>query len=139
MPYLPVLHTVEECLAFFAEVVFRQCTVMVAEQEGVVVGYCAFRDKWVDHLYVHPEHQGGGLGAALLEKAMDARDSLQLWVFQKNVGAVRFYERLGFQLLRCTDGHDNEEREPDALYYWSSIRFAPNRRTYSAARSYGTS
>jgi len=40
-------------------------------------------------------------------------------VFQKNTGAIRFYERHGFRLVKLTDGADNVEREPDALYYWS--------------------
>jgi hypothetical protein len=43
---------------------------------------------------------------------------LQLWVFQKNVGARRLYERAGFELAELTDGERNEEREPDARYVW---------------------
>ena len=42
-------------------------------------------------------------------------EGLQLWVFQRNVGARRFYERHGFTLTELTDGSRNEEREPDAL------------------------
>jgi ribosomal protein S18 acetylase RimI-like enzyme len=45
-------------------------------------------------------------------------DGLQLWVFQKNVGARRFYERHGFRLVELTDGAGNEENEPDARYEW---------------------
>jgi putative acetyltransferase len=29
------------------------------------------------------------------------------------------YKRHGFELVRLTDGADNMEREPDALYRWS--------------------
>ena len=39
-------------------------------------------------------------------------------MFQKNTGAIRFYERHGFRLVKLTDGADNMEREPDALYAW---------------------
>ncbi len=119
MPYLPVLHTVQEGIVFFAETVFRECDVLLAERESAIVGYLAYRDGWLDHLYIHPEYQGKGLGAALIERAMDAKDALHLWVFQRNARAIKFYERLGFRLLRTTDGRDNEEHEPDALYYWS--------------------
>ena len=42
----------------------------------------------------------------------------RLWVFQANTGARRFYERDGCTLVKLTDGADNEEREPDALYEW---------------------
>lgn len=60
-----------------------------------------------------------GVGAALLTVAKERRPrGVQLWVFQRNVGARRFYERHGFTLVRLTDGQDNEERVPDALYEW---------------------
>ena len=41
---------------------------------------------------------------------------IRLYTFQQNSGSRRFYERHGFGLLRLTDGKDNEERCPDALY-----------------------
>jgi ribosomal protein S18 acetylase RimI-like enzyme len=69
--------------------------------------------------YVHPEAQNQGVGATLLTVAKERRPrNLRLWVFQKNVGARRFYERHGFSLVRLTDGRGNEELEPDALYEW---------------------
>ncbi len=46
-------------------------------------------------------------------------EGFRLWVFQKNEGARRFYERHGFRLVELTDGSRNEEREPDALYEWT--------------------
>jgi hypothetical protein len=50
--------------------------------------------------------------------AMSDHDCLHLWVFQKNIGARRFYERRGFRAIKETDGTGNEEREPDALVEW---------------------
>jgi GNAT superfamily N-acetyltransferase len=46
-------------------------------------------------LYVHPDEQGRGAGAALLEHAVGegARD---LWVYEDNPGARTFYERRGW-------------------------------------------
>jgi hypothetical protein len=43
LPYLPILHTIEEGLVFFAGV-FSRCTVLVAREGGTIVGYCAYRD-----------------------------------------------------------------------------------------------
>jgi ribosomal protein S18 acetylase RimI-like enzyme len=116
MPFMRGLHTVEEDRAFFGERVFRDCVVWVAERNGEILGMCAFRDGWLDHLYVHPAHHGNGIGTGLLRKALDANELLQLWVFQSNEKAIRFYERRGFTLVRTTDGSGNEERHPDALY-----------------------
>lgn len=119
MPYLPSLHTVNESIDFFTRVVASN-NVLIAEKDGGIVAYCAYRDGWLDHLYVHADYHGQGLGSRLLEMAKANCKSLRLWVFQKNTGAIRFYERHGFSLVRTTDGADNEEREPDALYTWKS-------------------
>jgi putative acetyltransferase len=121
LPYLPSHHTIEEGLAFFSEV-FENCAVIVAESHDVVVGYCAYRSGWIDHLYIHPEYQHRGIGSALLKQAMHTGSTLRLWTFQKNVPARAFYERYGFRLVHGTDGSRNEEREPDALYEWVASR-----------------
>lgn len=118
LPYLPVLRTPAEDLVFFRERVFAACEVWVAARDRIV-GFCAFRPGWVDHLYVDPAHHGRGLGSALLAKAMAAHGELKLWVFQRNTKAIRFYEARAFARVATTDGGGNEEREPDALYAWS--------------------
>jgi GNAT superfamily N-acetyltransferase len=43
---------------------------------------------------------------------------LELWTFQVNESARRFYERHGFTEVEHTDGAGNEEREPDVRYAW---------------------
>jgi putative acetyltransferase len=116
LPYLPELHSPEEDLQFFRGRVFPTCTVWVGG--APLAGYCAFRDGWVEHLYVEPAAQGQGLGSALLRRAMVGQAHVRLWVFQKNTPAIGFYIRRGFRLVELTDGSGNEEREPDALYEW---------------------
>jgi len=54
-----------------------------------------------------------------LSKALETNDELYLWVFQGNAAAIRFYEQRGFMLVRRTDGRNNEERQPDALYQFN--------------------
>jgi GNAT superfamily N-acetyltransferase len=84
-----------------------------------VLGFAATREGWLDHLYVDPLRHGQGVGSMLLSKAREERASLELWTFQRNGQARRFYERNGFRLVELTDGSGNEEREPDARYCWS--------------------
>ncbi len=115
MPWLPVLHAPAEDAAFFGAAVARG-EVTVAELDGRVAGFAA-AGELLDHLYVAPEAQGRGVGGALLDAAKALRpDGLELWAFQRNERARRFYEKRGFALIRLTDGAANEEREPDALY-----------------------
>jgi GNAT superfamily N-acetyltransferase len=93
--------------------------VWIAEGERGTSGFLGLREDVVTHLYVEPSAQNRGIGGALLDHAKNLRPKrLELWVFQKNEGGRRFYERHGFRLVRLTDGADNMEHEPDALYEW---------------------
>jgi GNAT superfamily N-acetyltransferase len=119
MTYLPRLHTERETRSFIRHLVLGAQEVWVAEEGGRIVGFAALGDGMLEHLYMRPEAQGRGVGAELLALAKGQRpQGFRLWVFQKNDGARRFYERHGFRLVELTDGSGNEEREPDALYEW---------------------
>ena len=79
----------------------------------------AYRHTVEDTVYLSPGCTGRGIGSALLAVAKRERpQGLQLWAFQTNTGARRFYERHGFVEVRQTDGRDNEERAPDVLYQY---------------------
>jgi hypothetical protein len=84
----------------------------------------AFREGWIDQLYVLPASQGRGIGTALLQIAQRQSGQLCLWTFQRNNNARRFYERHHFKLVKQTDGTRNEENEPDAMYAWLPDRAA---------------
>jgi hypothetical protein len=47
--------------------------------------------------------------------------SLNLWTFQRNAIARRFYEKHGFLLIRETDGLAMKKEEADALFTWQSL------------------
>jgi GNAT superfamily N-acetyltransferase len=97
--------------------------VWVAEEDGVVIGFIGVNGDELTHINVDPAAQNRGVGGALLDHAKGLRpDRLELWVFQKNEGARRFYERHGFRLTKLTDGAGNMEKEPDALYEWQPGR-----------------
>jgi GNAT superfamily N-acetyltransferase len=119
LPSLAGLHAPEEDRWFFRERVFRTCEVWGAFDNAAMIGIIAFREGWVDQMYVLPGAQGCGVGTELLQVARNSFDRLQLWTFQRNVRARRFYEARGFALIRETDGAGNEEKEPDALYLWT--------------------
>jgi GNAT superfamily N-acetyltransferase len=122
MNYLPQVP--DEAAAPIAARIRQHDEVWLAEEDGRLLGFLGIEHSTnlgapvLEKLYVDPAEQNRGVGSALLEKAKELRpDELYLWVFQKNP-ARRLYERHGFQLVRLTDGADNMEREPDALYRW---------------------
>ncbi len=124
LSFLPTLHTLEEHRAWFRQVVAAG-EVWIWEEYGLNLGFIVLGDATVDYLYVEPEMTGRGIGSALLEHAKARRPAgFSLWTFQRNRGARRFYERHGLCVIRLTDGEENEEKTPDALYVWPASSIA---------------
>lgn len=118
LPYLPRTDDLPAVVDYFATEVLPKAEVWVSGAAGDLRAFIAFTPAWVEQLYVHPEHQGRGLGDALLGKAKAGSRDLQLWTFQGNAQARRFYEARGFVVEEETDGSKNMEREPDVRYRW---------------------
>jgi GNAT superfamily N-acetyltransferase len=119
LTFLPRLYTESETRDWIRDEMFPRHEVWVADVDGGVVGFAALADDLLGHLYVRPADQDCGIGTALLDVVKRERpDGFRLWVFQRNEGARRFYERHDCQLVELTDGGRNEEKEPDALYEW---------------------
>ena len=85
-------------------------TPLVAELDGVVVGYVFFamgyntdvaaRSMWLNDLFVAPSARGRGVGHALMaavaaETVRGGGASLEWGVHAANAGALEFYRRLG--------------------------------------------
>jgi len=119
LPWLAGLHTPEEDRNFVTDHLFQTCALWGVE-DGGIFGFIAFKPGWVEQLYILPDRQGRGAGRALLAVAKEASTKLDLWTFQRNMGARRFYEREGFVAIEETDGQGNAEREPDVLYRWQT-------------------
>jgi ribosomal protein S18 acetylase RimI-like enzyme len=99
--------------AYFRDAL-REKTILVAEEEGRLLGYVQFGaveipevtawpgDRALHRLYVDSQAQGRGLGRQLLDVALqhprlaDAR-RVFLTVWEQNARAVQLYESLGFR------------------------------------------
>lgn len=112
-------HPLEEQLAFLdRDLVPRNSVILVLDGiEGPVVAFIAFSTQEVAQLYVHVDHQGRGIGKALLGVAK-ARSSgrLRLFTFARNGFARRFYERNGF--VEVAQGFELEWQLEDIEYAW---------------------
>jgi len=118
MRFVPKLHGADEDRQFVRGLIEDKET-WVAERDGRIQGLACWHDGWLEQLYVDPVHHSEGTGTALLEQVMrEHGQGFQLWTFQANAGARRFYERHGFVLVELTDGTHNEENTPDARYEW---------------------
>ncbi|MBD0844504.1 GNAT family N-acetyltransferase [Streptomyces sp. TRM68416] len=111
--------TDDEVRAYFREVVVPLRDTWVAEAAGRVVGLMVLDGGHLSQLYLDPAWRGRGIGDRFVELAKrHSPDGLDLWTFQVNKPAHRFYERHGFVAVEHTDGSGNEEREPDVRYLW---------------------
>ncbi len=120
MPWLVSPHDELATRWWMQHVLLTELCVRVADGGSRLLGFAAVTDTWLEQLYVDPDHQGQGVGRALLEDAKRLRPGgLRLHVFTRNAPARRFYEAHGFDLVKQSDGHDNEEREPDCTYAWT--------------------
>lgn len=118
LPTLAGLHTPAEDRWFFRERIFPTCQLWGSFSGQELVGFIAFREAWIDQLYILPTWQGRHIGTTLLNIAQSGFDRLNLWTFQRNKNARKFYEKHGFRLVAETDGSRNEENEPDVMYSW---------------------
>ncbi len=124
LPTVPLVHPDREVRRWMADEVVGRADVWVAEVDGTLVAMMVLDSAgrgagWIEHLYLDPAWMGRGLGDKLVQLAKDrSPEGLQLWTFQVNEPARRFYERHGFVVEQLTDGAGNEERAPDVRYVW---------------------
>lgn len=108
--------------SWVAESLIPAVGVHVADADGALLGFLALQNHWVAQLYIHPDHWRRGAGTALMQQAKTLHpNGLRLWCFQYNKAAQAFYEHHGFTAAQFTDGHGNEENEPDILYIWPNL------------------
>ena len=72
-------------------------------------------------LYTQPDLTGQGIGAALMDWAMEeartrGHDAIQLSVWSENFGAQRFYQRYGFAKIADIDFWVGTHRDDEFLY-----------------------
>lgn len=119
LPTVRRAHPDEDVRRWIRDVVVPGDDTWVAEIDGAVVGVMALSAGWIDQLYLDPAFRGRGIGDRFVALAQERYPAgLQLWTFQVNGPAQRFYERHGFVAVERTDGAGNMEREPDVRYRW---------------------
>ena len=68
----------------------------VYEEDNIVKAFLHISDTEIKELYVDHFFQCRGIGAKLVDFAVNRKGADRLWVLEKNERAVGFYERNGF-------------------------------------------
>jgi RimJ/RimL family protein N-acetyltransferase len=94
LTFLPTLHTTDEYRWFIANVILTECEVTVAGEETRIAAFLALKGGEVRR----PDRIGMGAGTQLIDAAKASGiGALELWCFQANERARRFYEARGFR------------------------------------------
>ena len=117
-----------------AEIAGDDCTHRLVEVDGALVAFCKLRHptKFADHsdardpielgqLYALPGHTGNGIGAQLMDWALEqaqagGHDAILLSVYAENFGAQRFYQRYGFAKIADITFRVGTQLDPEFLY-----------------------
>lgn len=68
--------------------------------DAFVKGMICLEDNLIQELYVDSFFQNQGIGASLIHFALQEHNVRYLWVLEKNVKAIRFYQSHGFVLTK---------------------------------------
>lgn len=93
-----------------------QAEVYVYEDDQKIQGFIGLSDKYVEGIFVSEKMQSQGIGKLLLNYIKDRKDVLRLNVYQKNIRAIHFYQREGFE-IQC-EGLDEATGEKDYVMIW---------------------
>lgn len=98
------------------KVMLSQAEVYVYEDDQKIQGFIGLSDKYIEGIFVSEEMQSQGIGKLLLNYIKDRKDVLRLNVYQKNIRAIHFYQREGFE-IQC-EGLDEATGEKDYVMIW---------------------
>ena len=98
---------------------FASQNIRIIQFHGTDTGFLSTRktpDTFkVDQLYILPEHQGKGIGAACMKRIIDDANREQkpvtLQVLKINTRATAFYQRLGFTIVNENATHFQMKRD----------------------------
>ena len=66
--------------------------------DGATKGFVQVDNKEIKKLFVEPALQGNAIGSKLLNFAIDKFNADFLWALEKNIRAIKFYQRHGFSV-----------------------------------------
>ena len=93
-----------------------QAEVYIYVNNQKIQGFIGLRDEYIEGIFVSDEMQSQGIGKMLLDYVKSKKEKLLLNVYQKNVRAINFYRREGFQ-IQC-EGLDKLTGEKDYVMIW---------------------
>ena len=93
-----------------------QAEVYVYEDNKIIQGFIGLSKEYIEGIFVSDEMQSCGIGKLLLDYIKNKKLRLRLNVYQKNIRALSFYQREGFD-IQC-EGLDDATGEKEYTMLW---------------------
>ena len=90
--------------------------VYVYQNNNKILGFIGLTGDYISGIFVAEASRSSGIGKILIEHAKKSRDKLQLNVYEKNIKAVKFYERENFKVK--SEALDEDTGEKDFFREW---------------------
>lgn len=90
---------------------FLQAEMYVYEEENEIKGFVGLNGSHIEGIFVCRIEQSKGIGRQLLDFVKDRKNQLSLSVYQKNMRAVKFYQRENFSIRSEITDQNTGEKE----------------------------
>jgi ribosomal protein S18 acetylase RimI-like enzyme len=93
-----------------------EAEIFIYENNQTIQGFIGLMDDYIAGIFIDSGCQSQGIGKALLDHAKKVHSNLSLQVYKNNEGAVRFYVREGFSLVK--EQMDENTGEIELVMAW---------------------
>lgn len=93
-----------------------QAEVYIYENNQQIQGFIGLNDEYIEGIFVSDEYQSQGIGARLLNYIKNKKPKLSLRVYRKNIRAISFYQREGFEIQ--SEALDEATGEKEYVMVW---------------------
>ncbi len=96
--------------------IMPEAEIFIYENNQTIQGFIGLMDDYIAGIFIDSGCQSQGIGKALLDHAKKVHSNLSLQVYKNNEGAVRFYVREGFSLVK--EQMDENTGEIELVMAW---------------------
>lgn len=93
-----------------------QAEIYIYEENNNIMGFVGLVENYIAGIFVEKNFRREGTGKKLLDYIKSIKNNLTLNVYEKNIGAVKFYKREGFTVEKF--GIDENIGEKEFMMSW---------------------
>lgn len=97
---------------------FPDSTIYVYYADNQIVGFAGLYEQYIAGIFITDNYRNKGIGRLLLERLKSDYNVLNLHVYEKNKGAIRFYTKHQFEIR--SKEFEAETQEHEYLMEWNS-------------------